>query len=210
MSDSEEIQEVRGNNAIPRCVGCGHEAWSDTYGAYACRSCTNFFINSIVHRETHTCKIILGLTHEGCTFCRLEKLYASGLKPIRYANNDGNTWFMKEKIPLLSKCTAYDYPLNVIVENPDLKGYVEMAETYVTGNMLTYLFLFGYYLRNNMITTNEETAIFDFAARGARMVGICKSIHAHDVLKTRFLEVCQERPPSETERDRYIIMGEIP
>ncbi|XP_023210612.1 peroxisome proliferator-activated receptor alpha-like [Centruroides sculpturatus] len=190
MANVEQIEQFRsgrGGNIVSICKCCGHQAWTDYYGYFACKSCIHFFINCIRKRKTFSCvrkngKCLLEQVKRiKCHFCKLRYLYQLGMKPKMYGRHE-NKWYMKEVILHLRRRTARQY---------DPKNASMLSE-----RNLIYKFWLRNMQKNNdwmefvlpSAIKNRKSITLDkiIEKRGCIMIAVDESLHAHDVLICEF------------------------
>ncbi|XP_023233973.1 uncharacterized protein LOC111633596 [Centruroides sculpturatus] len=192
MATLEQVTEFRsdrGGNIVSVCVGCRHPSWTDYYGAHACRRCTRLFVKAIRKRRCYICR-----THEGsclstndptkrCRFCDLERLYRSGLKPIRFGVHD-DKWHMLDMIPYIKRAVITDNEPRI----PILHYEMGIINRFKYNCLQSYVRWFERFRSESRLVNGEGVEIlrYDFLSRGMIMAAILECINIHDVLKIEF------------------------
>ncbi|XP_023234200.1 uncharacterized protein LOC111633799 isoform X2 [Centruroides sculpturatus] len=190
MANVEQIKQFRsgrGGNIVSVCKCCGHQAWTDYYGYFACKSCIHFFINCIRKRKTFSCVNNDGVCQLEqvkrlkCHFCKLRYLYQLKMKPKMYGKHENN-WYMKEIIPQLRRRTARQYD----PKNASMLSERNLIDKFWFRNMRKNDAWMNFVLPLLLKYRRRITVDKTIGKRGCIMVAVDESLHAHDVLICEF------------------------
>ncbi|XP_023227264.1 hepatocyte nuclear factor 4-beta-like isoform X1 [Centruroides sculpturatus] len=187
MCTIDQIEQFRLSRVIhSSCVVCGHEAYSDYYGNFACKKCIKFFLRSIHFRKIYKCKTNSGKCRNiydkspSCKFCFLEEMYKLGLNPIRFGRHDKG-WYMKDKIPNLRRVPV----IGELEWNTKAWRDFYRLISYMHKKILNFV---RWTNENPPISGPLEIDLQDlqylqYVRRGILVGMISDSLHRHDVLK---------------------------